>query len=176
MSGHSKWSQIKRKKALDDGKKSKIFARLSKDILLESQKSKGNITSPSLRSAIEAAKKENMSKETIDRAIAKGAGSLGGDFIDVLYEAYGPGGCAILIEGQTDNNNRTTQEMRHLLSKNGGIFAERGAAMWAFQKSDEGYLPIVTVKLSEEEEDKLGELMEIISDHNDIENTYTNAE
>lgn len=176
MAGHSKWSQIKRKKATDDGKRSKIFARLSKDILLESKNAKGNISSPTLRNAIEAAKKENMSKETIDRAIAKGAGSIGGDFVDVLYEAYGPGGCALLIEGQTDNNNRTTQEMRHLLSKNGGVFAERGAAMWAFQKNDEGYTPTVTVKLSEEDEEKLGELIEIISAHDDIENVYPNAE
>lgn len=176
MAGHSKWSQIKRQKAADDGKRSKIFARLSKAIILESKQAKGNITSPALRNAIESAKKENMSKETIDRAIAKGAGSLGGDFIDVLYEAYGPGGCALLIEGQTDNNNRTTQEMRHLLSKNNGVFAERGAAMWAFQKSDEGYTPTVTVKLSDKEEERLGELIEIIEGHDDVENVYTNAE
>lgn len=176
MAGHSKWSQTKRKKAADDGKRSKIFARLSKEILMESKNSKGNLSSPGLRNAIEAARKENMPKETIDRAIAKGADSTGGDFIDVLYEAYGPGGCALLIEGQTDNNNRTTQEMRHLLSKNGGVFAERGAAMWAFQKSDEGYAPTITVKLSEDDEEKLSELIELLSAHDDIENVYPNAE
>ncbi|PIQ35624.1 MAG: hypothetical protein COW60_02980 [Candidatus Yonathbacteria bacterium CG17_big_fil_post_rev_8_21_14_2_50_43_9] len=99
MSGHNKWSQIKNKKAVTDGKRSKIFGKFSKLIALESKKVAGNLTSPGLRAVIERAKKENMQNELIERAVKKGAGGDAGNMEAVLYEAYGPGGCAILIEG-----------------------------------------------------------------------------
>jgi len=117
MSGHNKWAQIKRKKAVTDAKRSKIFGKFSRLIVVESKKSGGDVSTPGLRAIIERAKKENMPIENIERAVKKGAGSDAGNMAPVLYEAYGPGGCAILVEGLTDNKNRTVAEIKHILSK-----------------------------------------------------------
>lgn len=176
MSGHNKWSQIKNKKAVTDGKRSKIFGKFSKLIALESKKSAGNLTSPGLRAVIERARKENMSSDLIERAVKKGAGGDAGNMEAVLYEAYGPGGCAIIIEGLTDNKNRTVAEIKHLLSKRGLALAGQGAALWAFSKTAEGYEPQTTVPLSEEDGEALSSLLEELDDHDDVQEVYTNAE
>ena len=176
MSGHNKWSQIKNKKAVTDGKRSKIFGKFSKLIALESKKSNGNLSSPGLRAVIERAKKENMQNELIDRAIKKGAGGDAGNMESVLFEAYGPGGCAIVMEGLTDNNNRTVAEIKHLFSKRGFALAGQGAAIWAFIKTNEGYEPNMTVPLSDEDGEALSSLLEELDDHDDIQEVYTNAE
>ncbi len=176
MSGHNKWSQIKNKKAVTDGKRSKVFGKLSHLIALESKKSAGNLSSPGLRAVIERAKKEYMSSDIIDRAVKKGAGGDAGNMEAVLYEAYGPGGCALLIEGLTDNKNRTVAEIKHLLSKRGLSLAGQGAAMWAFTKTAEGYEPQTTAPLSDEDGEALSSLLEELDDHADVQEVYTNAE
>ena len=176
MSGHNKWSQIKDKKAVTDNKRSKVFGKLSRLIALESKKSTGNLASPGLRAIIERAKKEYMSSDIIDRAVKKGTGGDADNMDTVLYEAYGPGGCALLIEGLTDNKNRTVAEIKHLLSKRGLSLAGQGAAIWAFTKTAEGYEPQTTVPLSDEDGEALSSLLEELDDHNDVQEVYTNAE
>lgn len=176
MSGHNKWSQIKDKKAITDGKRSKIFGKYSKLIALEAKKAAGNMASSGLRAVIERAKKENMSNDLIDRAVKKGAGGDAGNMEAVLYEAYGPGGCAIIIEGLTDNKNRTVAEIKHLLSKRDLALAGQGAAVWAFLKTADGYEPQTTVALSDEDGAALSSLLEELDDHDDVQEVYTNAE
>jgi transcriptional/translational regulatory protein YebC/TACO1 len=107
MSGHNKWSKIKHKKAATDAQKSKIFSKHAAVIAMESRKAGGNLTSPSLIAVIERAKKDSMPKENIDRAVAKGAGGTGAALEEVVFEAFGPGGTAMIITAVTDNNNRT---------------------------------------------------------------------
>ncbi|MDP3958295.1 MAG: YebC/PmpR family DNA-binding transcriptional regulator [bacterium] len=174
MAGHSKWAQIKRQKGSEDAKRSKLFSKLSRLISTEAKRSGGNLSSPSLRATLEKAKKENMPKDTIERAIRKGSES-GGELKEVRYEAYGPGGVAIVIEGYTDNNNRTAQELKHLLSSRGASLAATGAALWAFKKSDEGWEPATTVSLSEADQEKLAEIIEALEAHDDVEMVFTNA-
>lgn len=176
MAGHNKWTQIKRKKAVTDGKRSKVFSKLSKLITMESKKAAGNVTSPTLRSIIERAKKENMTVEAIDRAIKKGTGGDAGNMEPVLFEAYGPGGCAMIIEGLTDNRNRTVAEIKHLLSKRGLALAGQGAAVWAFTKTFEGWEPISTVALSDEDGQALTELLDELDENDDVQDVYTNAD
>ena len=176
MAGHNKWTQIKRKKAVTDSKRSKIFSKLSKLITMESKKALGNISSPTLRSTIERAKKENMTVEAIDRAVKKGIGADAGTMEPVLFEAYGPGGCAIIIEGLTDNKNRTVAEIRHIFSKRDLSLAAQGAAVWAFSKTSEGWEPQTTIPLSEADGEALTELLDMLEDHEDVQDVYTNAD
>src|SRR3990167_4007457 len=119
MSGHSKWSQIKRQKSVTDAAKSRTFSRFARLITLESKKANGVLSAPSLAVVISRAKAANMPKENIERAIAKGTSKDSGDLEQTVYETYGPGGVAIIVDALTDNKNRTTQEIKHLLSKNG---------------------------------------------------------
>lgn len=175
MSGHNKWAQIKRQKGAADAAKSKLWGKLGKRIAVESKLAKGDANAPSLRSAIETAKKANMPKDTIERAIAKGTAADSAALESITYEAYGPGGAAIIIEAVTDSRNRTAQEIKHLLSKNGLSLAAPGSALWAFEKTDEGYRPKTEVPLSEEDSAKLMEIMDAIDEHDDIEDVFTNA-
>lgn len=175
MSGHNKWSKIKNKKGAEDAKKSKIFSRLSNLITAESKKCNGDVNSPSLATTIEMAKRENMPKDTIERAVKKGtdAGTVAMD--PVAYETYGPGGTAILIEGLTDNKNRTAAEIRHILSKQGYELAGKGAASWAFAKEGNEWVAHTTVELSESDGEKLGNLIDAIEESEDVQGVYTNA-
>jgi len=174
MAGHSKWAQIKRQKGSEDAKRSKLFSKLSRLISTEAKRSGGNLSSPSLRAIIEKAKKENMPKETIERAVKKGSES-GGELKEVRYEAYGPGGSAIIIEGYTDNNNRTAQELKHVLSSHGASLAGTGAALWAFKKTDDGWEPETTVALSEGDREALAAVVLALEAHGDVETVFTNA-
>lgn len=137
MSGHSKWNTIKRKKGAVDAKRGKIFTKIIKEITLAARLGgtdpEGNAR---LRQAIMAAKEENMPKDNIDRAIKKGAGGGEGsaNYEDVIYEGYGPGGVAVLVEVMTDNKNRTVAEIRHIFSKHGGNLGENGCVSWIFEK------------------------------------------
>lgn len=136
MSGHSKWSTIKRKKGAADAKKGKIFTRLIKEITMAARQGgadpDGNAR---LRQAILAAKEENMPKDNIDRAIKKATGGADGvSYEEVVYEGYGPGGVAVLVEVMTDNKNRTVAEIRHIFSKYGGNLGENGCVSWIFEK------------------------------------------
>ncbi|WP_306547830.1 YebC/PmpR family DNA-binding transcriptional regulator [Desulfobulbus sp.] len=136
MSGHSKWSTIKRKKGANDAKRGKIFTKLIKEITIAARMGGGDIDgNPRLRSAVTAAKGENMPKENIDRAIKKGTGDLGGAiYEEILYEGYGPGGVAVLVETMTDNKNRTVADIRHFFAKSGGNLGESGCVAWMFDK------------------------------------------
>ena len=177
MSGHNKWSQIKHRKGAADKAKSNVWGKLAKRIIVESKLAGGDVTSPTLRTMIEKAKKENMPKDNIERAVAKGISADAGSMESILYETYGPGGAAILIATVTDSRNRTAQEMKHLLTKNGLSLASQGSAMWAFEKDQEGgFVAKSTVPLSEEDSTKLMELLEIIDANDDVEDVYTNAE
>lgn len=175
MSGHNKWSKVKHQKAATDAKKSKIFGQLAKVIASESKKAGGNPDSPSLKAAIEKAKNENMPKDNIERAIAKGQSGDAANMEAVRYEAYGPGGVALIIEGTTDNTNRTLGEVKTALTKNSGSMAEVGAAAWAFTKEGEEWQPHTTIPLSEEDGEKLAKLTEALEELDDISTVYTNA-
>ena len=176
MSGHNKWSKIKHKKAATDGARSKIFSKHSMLIAMESRKANGNITSPGLAAVIERAKKDSMPKENIDRAIAKGAGGNGVALIEVMFEAFGPGGTAILILAVTDNNNRTAPEIRNIFTKAGLALGGPGSASWAFTKTNDGYVPQNPVDLSDEDGEKLANLIEALEDQDDVQEVYTTAD
>jgi YebC/PmpR family DNA-binding regulatory protein len=137
MSGHSKWSTIKRKKGALDAKRGKAFTKLIKEITLAARLGGGDIEGNSrLRQAVMAAKEVNMPKENIDRAVKKGTGELegGANYEEVTYEGYGPSGVAVLVEVMTDNKNRTVAEIRHVFSKHGGNLGENGCVSWMFEK------------------------------------------
>lgn len=175
MGGHNKWSQIKRQKGANDAAKSKVWAKLSRRITVESKKAGGDANASNVRAVIETAKKENMPKDAIERAISKGTGADAGTLEAITYETYGPGGSAIIIETLTDSRNRTAQEIKHLLSENGLALAAPGSAAWAFTKTAEGYEAQTTVPLTAGNNDRLMEILEIIDAHDDVENVYTNA-
>jgi len=136
MSGHSKWSTIKRKKGAIDAKRGKIFTRLIKEITVAARSGGGDPEgNPRLRSAITTAKAENMPKDNIARAIKKGTGEIAGEVYDeIMYEGYGPGGVAILVECLTDNRNRTVADVRHYFAKNNGNLGESGCVAYMFDK------------------------------------------
>jgi len=136
MSGHSKWSSIKHKKGAVDAKRGKIFTRLIKEITVAARLAGGDPDgNPRLRSAIAAAKAENMPKENIERAIKKGAGELEGvAYEEANYEGYGPGGVAVLVDCLTDNKNRAVADLKHLFERNGGSLGEPGCVAWMFEK------------------------------------------
>ncbi len=174
MAGHNKWSQIKRKKGAEDAKKSKLFSMLGRAITLESKKSGGNRNSPGLARAIELARKENMPNEPIDRAIAKGVGAGAESFEEVMYEAYGPGGVAIIMEGVTDSKNRTNQEIKHVLSQYDGTLGGQGSVTWAFTKADGAWKPNMPMQIEDAEMEKLGALVDALEEHPDIKNVAIN--
>jgi YebC/PmpR family DNA-binding regulatory protein len=152
MAGHSKWAQIKHKKAAVDAKRGKIFSKLAKEISVAARLGGGDPSmNPRLRTVIEKAKSANMPQENIKRAIQKGTGELPGtSYEEATYEGYGPGGVAMLIEVLTDNKNRTVAEIRHLMNKHGGSLGEAGCVSWIFEKK--GY---ILVDKSTIDEDKL---------------------
>jgi YebC/PmpR family DNA-binding regulatory protein len=176
MSGHNKWSQIKNKKAATDAQKSKLFSKHARLITLESKKANGNMSAPGLAAAIERAKKDSMPKDNIDRAIAKGKGGEGGNMEEVVFEAFGPGGVAIIITALTDNNNRTAPEIRAIFSKAGYQLGTPGSAAWAFTKTAEGYVPQNPMELSETDGEKLANLIETLEEHDDVQDVYTTAD
>jgi YebC/PmpR family DNA-binding regulatory protein len=142
MSGHSKWSTIKHKKAVTDAKRGKIFTHHAKELTMAAREGGGDLTTNvRLRLAVEKAKAVNMPKDNIERSIKRGTGELGGGVLEeVIYEGYGPHGIAILIEVVTDNRNRAIAELRHTFNKLGGNMAEAGAVAWQFTK--QGYISV----------------------------------
>ena len=175
MAGHSKWAKLKHVKGKTDAQKAKLFSKLVRFITIEIKKAKGDRNSAGVRTAIEKAKAANMPTDNIERALAKASGE-GAQVEQVVYEAYGPGGCALVIEAYTDNRNRTVQELKHLLALHGGTLANPGAAAWAFQKNAEGKLEaMMPIELSDEDAQKMAELSDALEDHEDINDVYTNA-
>lgn len=150
MSGHSKWSTIKHKKAAADAKRGKIFTKLIKEITVAARMGGGDPSSnPRLRTAVLAAKSENMPKDKLERAIQKGIGGLEGvNYEEITYEGYGPGGAAIMVESLTDNKNRTVADIRHIFSKCAGNLGESGCVSYMFDKK--GYIVIEKAAVDEE--------------------------
>ncbi|MEE8477398.1 MAG: YebC/PmpR family DNA-binding transcriptional regulator [Gemmatimonadales bacterium] len=143
MAGHSKWKQIKHKKAITDAKRAQVWTKAIREITVAARVGGGGDPdgNPRLRTAIEAARAVNMPKDNIDRAIKKGTGELeGAKYEEVVYEGYGPGGAAIYIEASTDNTNRTVAEIRHAFSRNGGSLAAPNAVAWMFDRCGQIYL------------------------------------
>lgn len=176
MSGHNKWSKIKHKKAATDAQKSKIFSKHASLIAMESRKAGGDTASPGLAAAIERAKKDSMPKDNIEKAVAKGSGAGGAALEEVMYETYGPGGTAIIITAVTDNPNRTSPEIRHLLSKAGYQLGAPGSAVWAFTKNSMRYIPTTPVDLTEEDGEKLATLVDTLEAHEDVQDVFTTAD
>lgn len=142
MAGHSKWAQIKRKKAVTDQKRGQMFTRLIRELTVAARQGGGNPEfNPRLRLAVDTAKNSNMPQENIDRAIRRGTGELEGvTYEEVSYEGYGPGGVALFIEATTDNQKRTVAEVRHLLDKNGGNLGTNGSVAWQFDRKGQIYI------------------------------------
>jgi YebC/PmpR family DNA-binding regulatory protein len=154
MSGHSKWATIKHKKAATDAKRGKAFTKIIRELSIATRTGGADPnTNPRLRTAISAAKNENMPNDNIERAIARGAGTMEGEQLEeVTYEGYGPGGVGMLVQVVTSNRNRSAGELRHLFSKNGGNMAESGAVGWMFQRKGE----ILVAKEAADEDKMMG--------------------
>jgi YebC/PmpR family DNA-binding regulatory protein len=151
MSGHSKWSTIKHKKATTDARRGKLFNKLLREVTVAARLGGGDVKlNARLRSAVLEARASSVPNDTIDRAIKKGTGELAGEsaYDEVAYEGYGPGGVAVLVEGLTDNRNRTAGEVRHLFARNGGSLGESGCVSWMFSRR--GYFSIPKSTMDEE--------------------------
>ena len=156
MSGHSKWSTIKHKKGAADAKRGKVFTRIIKEMTVAARMGGGDpAANPRLRAAVAEAKANNMPKDNVDRAIKRGTGEIeGAAYEEVVYEGYGPGGVALLVEAMTDNGNRTTPEIRHIFEKNGGNMGTPGSVRFQFERK--GYF---SVEKSAVGEDRLMEIV-----------------
>ncbi len=180
MAGHSKWANIRHKKAAQDKKRGKIFAKLFREIMVAARMGGGNPeTNPRLRAAIDMARSHNMPSENIERAIRKGTGEPGGSgehMHEIMYEGYGPGGVAILVEAMTDNRNRTSSELRHLFSKHGGNLGEAGCVAWIFHRK--GFIQVNKEDVDEETifEAAIDAGAEDIQDEGDVWAIYTAPE
>jgi len=158
MAGHSKWAQIKRKKAVTDARRGKLWTKLLKEVCVAARLGGGDPEGdPRLRVAVQEAKASNVPNTNIERAIKKGTGELeGGALEEISYEGYGPGGVAVLVEALTDNRNRTVSEVRHIFARNGGNLGEAGCVAWIF--TQRGQFTVSATSISEEE------LMELVLD------------
>jgi YebC/PmpR family DNA-binding regulatory protein len=155
MSGHSKWATIKHKKAATDAKRGKMFTRIIKEITIAARSGGDPDGNPRLRTAILAAKGVSMPSDNIKKAIMRGTGELeGGQIDEVMFEGYGPGGAAVLVNVATDNRNRTVSEIRHCFSKNGGNLGEQGSVAWMFERKSQ-----ILIEKEEATEDTLMNLV-----------------
>ena len=175
MSGHNKWKQIKERKAKTDSQRAKIFGKFSKLITEEARKVGGNLSSPTLKAVIDRAKEANMPADNIERAIKK-ATEKGVALQNAIYEAYGPGGAALMIEVLTDNKNRAAQEVKAILARHELSLAGQGSAAWAFERQGASWIPTTTIPFSEEDLQKLAELVEALEENDDVQEVFTNAE
>ena len=173
MSGHSKWSKIKHQKAVTDAKKGKIFSKIARLITLAAREKGGDLqTNAALRTVVEKARACNMPADNIDRAIKKGTGEGKEDALEeVRYEAIGPAGAMFLIEGITDNKNRTFAEIKQILAKHGAKLVAPNSLLWNFEKD---YRPKSSVEITSEEKEKIFPLMDELADHQDVQKVYTN--
>lgn len=177
MAGHNKWSKIKHKKAATDAKKSKIFGKLVRQIQVEAKRCGGDENDPGLRAAIEKARKENMPKDNIDRAIKK-ASEMKGDLSAQMYEGYGPGGVGVIVTTLTDNTNRTSAEVKHAFTSTGNSMGAQGSVSWNFTKNSEtgDWEAKSTLDLSDDDIEKLSKLVDTLEDLDDVQEVFTNAE
>jgi YebC/PmpR family DNA-binding regulatory protein len=176
MAGHSKWSKVKHKKAVSDAQKSKIFSKIVRLLNIEAKKSGGDVISPGLKAAIEKAKAYNVPKDSIERAIQKGGSDNSNSTESIDYEAYGPGGVAIIIEALTDNRNKTAAEIKHILSKHSFSLSGKGSTLWAFERESGEWIPKTPIKLSGKDRDALEEVIRELGNNDDVQEVYTNAD
>lgn len=181
MAGHSKWNNIKNRKGAADEKRAKVFAQLSKQIRIAVKEGKSDNPqfNPTLRLALDKARAANMPKDKIQRALDRGMGrgAAGTTIQEVTYEAFGPGGIALLIMAVTDNLNRTSSEIRFALSRNGGSMAGPGSAKYMFQRTadGEGYETTMPMEVSDADGEALLTLIDALTEHDDVEEVFTNA-
>lgn len=176
MSGHNKWTQIKRQKGKTDAQKSKVFSKFARLITQESKRAKGNLSDPALKTVIERAKAVNMPNDNIDRAVKKATIDNSAALEAITYEAYGPGGCAIIIEALTDNRNKAAAEIKHILANHSLSLASIGSAAWAFQKTKGGWVAQTTVPISPEDSAQLEKVMDELEYNDEVQEVFTNAE
>lgn len=182
MSGHSKWSQIKHKKAITDAKKGQLFSKIVREIMVAVRAGGSHLeTNARLKAALERAKENGLPRDNIERAIERASG--GGEaqnLQEFLYEVIGPGGAYILIDGITDNNNRTLTEIKQIISRHGAKIVPINSLLWSFEKvwTVEGrdYRPKIFAEISAGDREKLTVLLDELSDHPDVQEVYTNFE
>lgn len=181
MSGHSHFSSIKHKKAITDAKRGKIFSKLSRQISIAVREKGGDPEmNPKLRLVIEEARSFNMPKDNIERAIKRGSGELEGARLEsVLFEAYGPAGIAIIIEGITDNKNRTLAEIKQILNQNGGKLVGEGGVRWMFERKvkEPGsleWVPKQEIELGEKDKETAKKLFEALDENDSVQEIYSN--
>ncbi|MDO8676297.1 MAG: YebC/PmpR family DNA-binding transcriptional regulator [Candidatus Azambacteria bacterium] len=175
MSGHSKWSTIKHKKALTDAKKSKVFSKISSLITIAARKGGDPDKNPTLRAIMEKAREVNLPKENVERAIKRGTGEITGIQIEeVTYGAFGPGGIAILITAITDNKNRTLGEIKKILSEHNAKFTEVSSLQWMFRREGADWVPNAPVKIEDENVKKeLAALYDGLDEQADVSEIYS---
>jgi YebC/PmpR family DNA-binding regulatory protein len=174
MSGHSKWANIKRDKAVNDSKRGNLFTKVSRLVTVAARQGGGDPdANPALRLAIDTAKDARMSKETIDRAIQRGTGvGAEGNFDELVYEGYGPGGEAFYIKAITDNRNRTVAELRNIFNKAGGSLGAAGSTAYIFTPDPES--PTFMLEVEESKKENLSNLYDQLMDNDDVQQVYVN--
>lgn len=175
MSGHSHWKQIKHQKGAADQKRGALFSKLLKAVAVAARPDPNPGFNPRLRTAVEKARAANVPSENIERAIKKS--SEGKGFEELVVEAYGPGGAALIIDAVTDNANRTLAELKRIFAEGGAKLAAPGSVLWSFTKTDAGgWQPNFLTPLRGEEKEKFQKLREALAEHDDVERVSTNAE
>ncbi len=174
MSGHSHWAGIKHKKEATDKKRGELFSKLLNAVSIAAKSEPNPEFNPRLRTAVEKAKNDGVPKDKIDNAIKKAADSAN-DLEELMFEAYGPGGAAIIIEAISDSRNRVVAEIKKLLNDFGGKWAEPKSVEWAFEKTPEGWNAKFPQELSLEDKNKLKILTDALGGHDDVQKIYTNT-
>jgi YebC/PmpR family DNA-binding regulatory protein len=176
MSGHSHWAGIKHRKGIADAKKGKIFGKMAKVIEIAAHKGKDPNMNPALRLAVEKAREVNMPNDNIERAIKKGAGeSRTGQLEEVIYEAYGPGGAALIIEAITDNKNRAVSEIKHILNSFNGTMSGTGSVTYMFERKGAEWIPKYPLEITDPvTKERLIKLFEALDDNDDVSEIYSN--
>jgi YebC/PmpR family DNA-binding regulatory protein len=178
MAGHSKWHNIKHKKAVVDAKRGKEFTKFSKLISVAAKEAGGDVEHPNVQAAIEKAKKHSVPKDNIERAINKGKDTNSAEVEEVVYEGYGPGGVGFIIEAITDNRNRTGQEVKHAFSKHGYSMGVPGSVAWAFLKNSEDEWEAhqdMQLTIDEDTATQVDEFTQVLEDLDDVTAVITNA-
>jgi transcriptional/translational regulatory protein YebC/TACO1 len=175
MAGHSKWKQIKHRKAAADAKKSNVFGKMARAISAAVRAAQGNVNAPAVTAIVERAKRVDMPKENIERALARGSNTDEAALDTLLFEAFAPGGIALLIVSITDSRNRTVQEIKHLLSEYDIPLGSAGSSAWAFNKTPEGYEALSPTQPDTETKEALAALLADLEAHDDVQAVYTSA-
>jgi YebC/PmpR family DNA-binding regulatory protein len=175
MSGHSHASNVKRKKDVEDAKRGKIFSKLSRLISVAAKTDGDPEKNPRLKLAIDKAKQANMPKENIERAIKRGTGETQAEQMEeFIYEAYGPGGIALMVEGITDNKNRAISDIKQILNQSGAKIANKGSVQYLFEKKEQSWIPKYTIEVEDKTKKQIEQLLENLKDNGDVQEVYSN--